>query len=149
MWSGQIWVPSSRPSPPQSSPFAAHRPLYPSSTREDDTDTRERARIETQNIYEIFTKYILYIFVKPMSRAYVCFRARCNCRLTRVLECLRARIFCIVEYDQAIVRGRRGHRGVAVRARRSGSSCTCARSCGHTRMLPSEIDLWIKLRPNL
>ena len=73
---------SSPPSPPQGPPFAARRPLYPSSTREDDTETRARARIETQNIYEIFTKYILNIFEKPMSRAYVFFRARCNCRLT-------------------------------------------------------------------
>jgi hypothetical protein len=67
---------SSPPSPPQGPPFAARRPLYPSSTREDDTETRARARIETQNIYEIFTNE------KPMSRAYVFFRARCNCRLT-------------------------------------------------------------------
>ena len=89
------------PPPPPGPPIAARRPLYASSTREDDTDTRGTEY-----------KHTIYFSRSPSSAA--CVRTCVFVRVAtaawrttifrpRVLECLRARIFCSVEYDQAMV----------------------------------------------
>jgi hypothetical protein len=107
------------PPPPPGPPFAARLPLDPSSTREDDTDTRARARIKTKYAFE-------EAHVVGCVRAYVCFRARCNCRLTdhaflsAGAGVLRARIFCRI---------RSSHGAWTSQERWSGRALDCIKPC--------------------